>query len=102
LGWTQQQLADKLNHVSWTQGQGRAAVNADMMAKWERGVKGLSPRYRALLCQLFGVTAEQLGFAPAWVSSWRLPLLRRARCADQRRLHLLAPSIRNDSQIGRP
>jgi transcriptional regulator with XRE-family HTH domain len=64
-GWTQQQLADKLNYFAWTHGQGRAAVNADMVAKWERGVKGISPRYKALLCQLFGVTAEQLGFAPA-------------------------------------
>jgi len=64
-GWTQQQLADKLNYFAWTHGQGRTAVNADMVAKWERGVKGSSPRYRALLCQLFGVTAEQLGFEPA-------------------------------------
>ncbi|HET9254594.1 MAG TPA: helix-turn-helix transcriptional regulator, partial [Pseudonocardiaceae bacterium] len=63
-GWTQQQLADKLNYFAWTHGQGRAAVNADMVAKWERGAKGISPRYKALLCQLFGVTAEQLGFAP--------------------------------------
>jgi transcriptional regulator with XRE-family HTH domain/tetratricopeptide (TPR) repeat protein len=64
-GWTQQQLADKLAHLAWTHSQGYAAVTADMVAKWERGVKGVSPRYRALLCQLFGVTAEQLGFAPA-------------------------------------
>ena len=64
VGWTQQQLADKLAHLAWTHGQGHAAVNADMVAKWERGVKGISPRYRALLCQLFGVTAEQLGFTP--------------------------------------
>jgi transcriptional regulator with XRE-family HTH domain len=61
-GWTQQQLADKLARLAWTHGQGHAAVNADMVAKWERGVKGVSPRYRMLLCQLFGVTAEQLGF----------------------------------------
>jgi transcriptional regulator with XRE-family HTH domain/tetratricopeptide (TPR) repeat protein len=65
LGWTQQQLADKLAYVAWTHGQAHAGVNADMVAKWERGAKGISPRYRALLCQLFGVTAEQLGFAPA-------------------------------------
>jgi transcriptional regulator with XRE-family HTH domain len=64
VGWTQQQLADKLAYLAWTHGQGRAAVNADMVAKWERGVKGISPRYKALLCQLFGVTAEQLGFSP--------------------------------------
>jgi transcriptional regulator with XRE-family HTH domain len=65
LGWTQQQLADKLAYVAWTHGQVHAGVNADMVAKWERGAKGISPRYRALLCQLFGITAEQLGFAPA-------------------------------------
>jgi transcriptional regulator with XRE-family HTH domain len=64
-GWTQQQLADKLAYLAWTHGQGHVAVNADMVAKWERGVKGISPRYRVLLCQLFGVTAEQLGFSPA-------------------------------------
>jgi transcriptional regulator with XRE-family HTH domain len=73
-GWTQQQLADKLNYFAWTHGQGRAAINADMVAKWERGVKGISPRYRALLCQLFGVTAEQLGFAPAVSSAPSRPV----------------------------
>ena len=39
----------------------RVGVNADMVAKWERGVKGISPRYRELLCRLFGVTPNQLG-----------------------------------------
>jgi transcriptional regulator with XRE-family HTH domain len=73
-GWTQQQLADKLNYFAWTHGQGRAAINADMVAKWERGAKGISPRYRALLCQLFGVTAEQLGFAPAVMSAPSRPV----------------------------
>lgn len=64
VGWTQQQLADKLAQLAWTRGQGHVAVNADMVAKWERGVKGVSPRYRALLCELFGVTADQLGIGP--------------------------------------
>jgi transcriptional regulator with XRE-family HTH domain len=64
-GWTQQQLAEKLAYFAWTRHHQRVAVNADMVAKWERGAKGISPRYRALLCQLFGVTAEQLGIAPA-------------------------------------
>jgi transcriptional regulator with XRE-family HTH domain len=63
-GWTQQQLADKLAHFAWMQHRTHPAVNADMVAKWERGAKGISPRYRTLLCQLFGVTAEQLGFTP--------------------------------------
>lgn len=48
LGWTQQ-LADKLAYLAWTHSQTHAAVNADMVAKWERGVKGISPRYRTLL-----------------------------------------------------
>ncbi|MGH3847673.1 MAG: helix-turn-helix domain-containing protein, partial [Pseudonocardiaceae bacterium] len=63
-GWTQQQLAEKLAYFAWIRHHQRVAVNADMVAKWERGVKGISPRYRALLCQLFGVTAEQLGITP--------------------------------------
>ncbi|HEY6423537.1 MAG TPA: helix-turn-helix transcriptional regulator [Pseudonocardiaceae bacterium] len=74
LGWTQQQLADKLNYFAWTHDQARAAVNADMVAKWERGVKGVSPRYKALLCQLFGVTAEQLGFGSASLAAPSRPV----------------------------
>jgi hypothetical protein len=53
-----------LAYFAWTRHHQRVAVNADMVAKWERGAKGISPRYRALLCHLFGVTAEQLGIAP--------------------------------------
>src|ERR671932_37462 len=73
-GWTEQQLADKLNYFAWTQGQGRAAVNADMEAKWEPGAKGISPRYKALLCQLFGVTPQQLGLKPVPSAAPTLPL----------------------------
>lgn len=62
--WTQQQLAEKLAYLAWTRNHQRVAVNADMVAKWERGAKGISPRYRTLLCQLFGITAEQLRIAP--------------------------------------
>jgi transcriptional regulator with XRE-family HTH domain len=61
-GWTQQQLADKLAYFAWTRGHGHVGVNASMVAKWERGAKGSSARYQLLLCQLFGVTREQLGF----------------------------------------
>jgi transcriptional regulator with XRE-family HTH domain len=63
-GWTQQELADKLVYLAWTHGDKNAGVNADMVAKWERGVKGISARYRLLLCELFGVTAAELGVAP--------------------------------------
>ena len=62
LGWTQQEMADRIAHLAWMQRGEHAGVNADMVAKWERGAKGISPRYRELLCHLFGVTPEQLGF----------------------------------------
>lgn len=61
LGWTQQELADRLGHLAWMERREHVGVNADMVAKWERGVKGISPRYRELLCRLFGVTPDQLG-----------------------------------------
>jgi transcriptional regulator with XRE-family HTH domain len=62
LGWTQQEMADRIAHLAWMERRERVGVNPDMVAKWERGVKGISPRYRDLLCRLFGVTPDQLGF----------------------------------------
>lgn len=75
LGWTQQELADRLAHLAWMEHREHVAVNADMVAKWERGVKGVSPRYRELLCRLFGVTADQLGVksTPASVAVREMP-----------------------------
>jgi transcriptional regulator with XRE-family HTH domain len=61
LGWTQQELADRTAHLAWMERRERVGINADMVAKWERGVKGVSPRYRELLCRMFGVTPDQLG-----------------------------------------
>ncbi|MGH3766381.1 MAG: helix-turn-helix domain-containing protein [Pseudonocardiaceae bacterium] len=61
LGWTQQEMADRIAHLAWMERREHAGINADMVAKWERGVKGVSPRYRELLCRLFGVTPDQLG-----------------------------------------
>jgi transcriptional regulator with XRE-family HTH domain len=61
LGWTQQDMAERIANLAWMQRREHAGVNADMVAKWERGVKGVSPRYRELLCHLFGVTPTQLG-----------------------------------------
>ncbi|MGH3824915.1 MAG: hypothetical protein ACRDRA_19075 [Pseudonocardiaceae bacterium] len=61
LGWTQQELAERLAHLAWMERRERVGVNADMVAKWERGAKGIGPRYRELLCRLFGVTPDQLG-----------------------------------------
>jgi transcriptional regulator with XRE-family HTH domain len=61
LGWTQLEMAERLAHLAWMRYRENVAVNADMIAKWERGVKGVSPRYRELLCRLFGATPDQLG-----------------------------------------
>jgi hypothetical protein len=68
-------MADRIAHLAWMQRREHAGVNADMVAKWERGVKGVSPRYRELLCHLFGVTPGQLGFkgTPATADARRLP-----------------------------
>src|SRR5882757_2273202 len=39
-----------------------------MVAKWERGTKAPSPRYRELFGLLFGVTTEYLGLVPTRTS----------------------------------
>jgi transcriptional regulator with XRE-family HTH domain len=62
-GWTQQEVARQLVRLAWLRRRERVGVNADMVAKWERGAKGVSPRYRGLLCLLFGVDAAELGLA---------------------------------------
>jgi len=62
-GWTQQEAAEQLARLAWLRYGERVGVNADMIAKWERGEKSPSPRYRELLCLLYGATPEHLGIA---------------------------------------
>ncbi len=62
-GWTQEEAADQLARLAWVRFGERVGVNADMIAKWERGEKNPSPRYRELLCLLYGATPEYLGIA---------------------------------------
>ena len=64
-GWTQQDVADQVARLAWLRHRERAGVNADMVAKWERGEKRPSPRYRDLLCLLFGADAQTLGIGGA-------------------------------------
>lgn len=85
LGWTQQEMADRIAHLAWMERRERVGVNADMVAKWERGVKGISPRYRELLCRLFGVTADQLGLKNTTAASGGI----RSRADDQSLLAML-------------
>ncbi|MFN2497179.1 MAG: helix-turn-helix domain-containing protein [Pseudonocardiaceae bacterium] len=62
-GWTQEEAADQLARLAWLRRRERVGVNADMIAKWERGEKNPSARYRELLCLLYGATPEYLGIA---------------------------------------
>ncbi|MBV9011140.1 MAG: helix-turn-helix transcriptional regulator [Pseudonocardiales bacterium] len=62
-GWTQEEAAEQLARLAWVRFGERVGVNADMIAKWERGDKNPSPRYRELLCLLYGATSEYLGIA---------------------------------------
>ncbi|MBV9444674.1 MAG: helix-turn-helix transcriptional regulator [Streptosporangiaceae bacterium] len=62
-GWTQQEAAEQLARLAWVRHGERVGVNADMIAKWERGEKSPSPRYRELLCLLYGATPEYLAIA---------------------------------------
>lgn len=60
-GWTQQDVAEQIARLAWLRRREHVGVNADMVAKWERGEKRPSPRYRDLLCLLFGTDAAALG-----------------------------------------
>src|ERR1022692_1127681 len=60
-GWTQQEGADQLSRLAWLRHRERVGVNADMVAKWERGEKRPSPPYRDLLCLLYAADAQSLG-----------------------------------------
>src|SRR5690349_9676383 len=63
-GWTQQEAADQVQRLAWLRRGERVGVNADMVAKWERGEKRPSPRYRDLLSLLFETDARTMGIGP--------------------------------------
>lgn len=63
-GWTQEQMAEELNRAVWLAEKKHAAVNGQMVSKWERGKKGLIPRYRAAYGLIAGAPPETLGLAP--------------------------------------
>lgn len=64
--WTQRFVAEQLQVLAHHKYRDRsAAVNADMVSKWERGEKGVSPYYRDLLCVLFETDAATLGLSIA-------------------------------------
>jgi transcriptional regulator with XRE-family HTH domain len=55
-GWSQQRVADQLNQLL-----GTARADRELVYRWETGKRTPSPFYRERLCQVFGMTAEQLG-----------------------------------------
>jgi len=72
-GWSQKRVADALG------------TNKSMISRWEGGVMTPSPHFREQLCQLFGKTAEELGFLASGTCSeatiegprfWHVPLRR--------------------------
>ena len=70
-GMTQQDVAEQLAKLAWLRHQERVAVNADMVAKWERGDKRPSAPYRKLLCLLFETDAQALGIGgPGRLIRW--------------------------------
>ncbi|MGH3864548.1 MAG: helix-turn-helix transcriptional regulator [Pseudonocardiaceae bacterium] len=85
-GWTQQEAADQLARLAWVRHDQRVGVNADMIAKWERGEKNPSPRYRELLCLLYGATPEYLGIARITKGKTGLPLANGSPAVTERGL----------------
>ncbi len=60
-GWSQQELADQLHRRMSADGERHVGVDANMVSRWERGVRTPGPRYRKYLCLLFSTTADLLG-----------------------------------------
>lgn len=62
-GWTQQEVAERVERLAWSRRE-QVGINQDMVAKWERGARGVSARYRRMLAAVFQVSVEQLGLPP--------------------------------------
>ena len=55
-GWSQQRVADLLNQLP-----GATRADRELVYRWEAGKRTPSPFYRERLCQVFNMSAEQLG-----------------------------------------
>jgi transcriptional regulator with XRE-family HTH domain len=64
-GLTQQEVADELIKLAWTQRKLNVGVDRQMVSKWEREKKSPDGLYRELLCLLYGASQQQLGFRPS-------------------------------------
>ena len=61
LGLTQEEMAELLAVVAWERFRERAAPNANMVSKWERGVKAPGKLYRRCFRVLSIATPDELG-----------------------------------------
>ncbi len=61
-GWSQQDLADELYARCAAAGKPDVGIGPAAVSRWELGQRKPGPLYRKHLCQLFGLTAEQLGW----------------------------------------
>jgi transcriptional regulator with XRE-family HTH domain/tetratricopeptide (TPR) repeat protein len=55
-GWSQQRVADHINQLL-----GTVRADRELVYRWEAGKRTPSPFYRERLCQVFTMTAEELG-----------------------------------------
>lgn len=60
-GWTLDDVAERLHRVAAASGGPEPGVDAHMIGRWERGVRRPTPRYVAMLCELFQRDADELG-----------------------------------------
>lgn len=60
-GWSLQEVVDQIARLCEAEGK-TAAVNLYMVSRWEAGIHQPIPFYRAKLCQLYNLSAVELGF----------------------------------------
>jgi transcriptional regulator with XRE-family HTH domain len=61
-------VAESLAALAWDLNQEHLGVDANMVSKWERGIKRPRKLYRRLLSTLYGATEEELGCGPCPLS----------------------------------
>jgi transcriptional regulator with XRE-family HTH domain len=66
-GWTLDDVAERIHRL--VMGGPELGVDAHMVGRWERGVRRPAPRYVALLCQLFELSADELGLVDVTTAS---------------------------------
>ncbi|MGR6924268.1 helix-turn-helix domain-containing protein [[Actinomadura] parvosata] len=60
-GWSRPQAIDGITALYVEQDLAPPALNPAMLCRWEHGTIAVGPEYAALLCTLYGTTADKLG-----------------------------------------